>query len=115
MEASSSAPNELAVLLQRIVTVLPPETHVLVLRDLPTPELARLSCVNKALRVAWRSLRDQHPGKRYDPPSADDLEWAKGHPWSPCSRESLWRRRCDPLYDGRRRGRAWNAPAAGPQ
>ena len=56
MEAPPEAPNELALLLERIVTVLPPETHTLVLRHLPMPDLARLSCVHKAYRVAWRTL-----------------------------------------------------------
>jgi ankyrin repeat protein len=74
MEASSSAPNELALLLQRVVSTLPPETHPLVLRHLPTVELARLSCVHKALHVAWKSLQGQHDGEHYAPPSADDLQ-----------------------------------------
>jgi hypothetical protein len=78
MEASSSEPSELALLLQRIVSTLPPETHALVLRDLPMPELARLSCAHKAFRVAWRSLRDQQSGERYAPPSADDLQLVQG-------------------------------------
>jgi ankyrin repeat protein len=78
MEASSSALNELSQLLLRVVSTLPPETHPLVLRHLPAPELARLSCVHKALHVAWRSLQEQQPGKRYAPPSADDLKWVKG-------------------------------------
>ena len=54
MEASLSAPSELSLLLQRIVTTLPPETHVLVMRHLPMPEPARLSCVHKAFRAAWQ-------------------------------------------------------------
>ena len=64
-----------ALLLQKIVTTLPPETHVLVLRHLPKVELARLSCVHKSFHVAWRSLQEQQPGERYAPPSADDLRW----------------------------------------
>jgi hypothetical protein len=71
MEASSSAPNELAQLLLQVVSTLPPETHPLVLRHLPVPELARLSCVHKALHVAWKSLQAQYPGKRYSPPTAN--------------------------------------------
>ena len=78
MEASPSSPSELAQLLQLVLT-LPPEAHVLVLRDLPTVELARYACVHKAFRVAWRSLRDKHPGKRYDPPSAGDIAFAHQH------------------------------------
>jgi hypothetical protein len=77
MAATPSAPNELALLLRRIVTTLPPETHPLVLRHLPVPELARLSRVHKAFHIAWRSLQLQHPGKRYAPPTAGDLQWAK--------------------------------------
>jgi ankyrin repeat protein len=70
---ASSAPNELALLLQRVVTTLPPETHPLVLSHLPVPELARLACVHKAFRVAWRSLQEQQPGGRYSLPSAEAL------------------------------------------
>ena len=66
--SSSSETSELAKLLLKIVT------HVLVLRDLPVPELARLACVHKAYRVAWRCLREQNPGKRYAPPSAELVE-----------------------------------------
>ena len=72
------APDELALLLKRIVTTLPPETHALVLRHLPTPELARLSCVHNAFGVAWRSLQQQHGGERYAPPSVDDFKAVKG-------------------------------------
>ena len=45
------------------------------LRHLPRVELALLSCVHKAFHVAWRSLREQQPGKRYAPPSAEDIKW----------------------------------------
>jgi hypothetical protein len=79
MEPSPEAPNELALLLQR-VTALPPETHVLVLRHLPVPELARLSCVHKAFRVAWQQLRREHPGGRFDPPTAQEVAQAEGAP-----------------------------------
>ena len=72
MAASASAPNELAQLLLKVVTTLPPDTHVLVLRHLPMPELARLSCVHKAFHVAWRSLQKQQPGERFSPPAADN-------------------------------------------
>jgi ankyrin repeat protein len=72
--SSSSAPNALAKLLLGIATDLPPDTHALVLRDLPVPELARLACVHKAFRVAWRSLQQQHPGKCYAPPSVADIK-----------------------------------------
>ena len=58
MASSSAALNELAQLLLKIVTVLPPETHPLVLQHLPTVELSRLSCVHKALHVAWQSLQE---------------------------------------------------------
>jgi ankyrin repeat protein len=77
MESSPSAPNDLAKLLLSIATDLPPDTHVLVLRDLPLPQLARLACVHKAYRVAWWSLQQQHPGNRYAPPSATDIELFK--------------------------------------
>jgi ankyrin repeat protein len=50
------------LLLQRLVTQLPAHILVLVLSWLPGVELARLSCVHKAFWVAWRSLRDRHPG-----------------------------------------------------
>jgi ankyrin repeat protein len=76
-EASSAAPSELTVLLQKIVSTLPPETHPLVLRHLPVPELARLSCVHKAFLVAWQTLQTQQPGERYSPPHAYDLQWVK--------------------------------------
>ena len=77
MEASSSVPNELAQLLQSIIRTLPPHELELVLSHLPMPELARLSCVHKAFLVAWRSLREQHPGRRYAPPSRGELNRAK--------------------------------------
>ena len=75
MAASSPVLSELAKLLQCIVTALPPETHPLVLRHLPVPELARLSCVHKAYFSAWQTLQKQHPGSRYAPPSAEVLAW----------------------------------------
>ena len=68
MPPYTSAPNSLALFLERAAS-LPPETLVIILRDLPTVELARLACVHKAFRVAWRSLQDQHPGRRYAPTS----------------------------------------------
>ena len=52
MEAPSTAPNELSLLLECIVATLPPEVLPLVLRHLPTVELSRLACVHKAFRVA---------------------------------------------------------------
>ena len=78
MEPSSPVLNELSLLLERIVATLPPEVLPLVLRHLPTVELARLSCVHKAFRVAWHSLRVRHLWRRFDPPTHDDLEWAAG-------------------------------------
>jgi hypothetical protein len=77
MAASSSAPSELAKLLQRVVSTLPPEAHPLVLRHLPVPELARLSCVYKAFHAAWKSLQGQHDGERYVPPTAYELQRVK--------------------------------------
>ena len=68
-----TAPDELAQVLLRVVAVLPPETHALVLRDLPTPELARLACVHPAFRDAWRDLQVQEPG-RHAPPTAAEVE-----------------------------------------
>ena len=53
MEAPSAAPSELALLLERIVATLPPETHTLVLHHLTAIQLARLECTHKAFRVAW--------------------------------------------------------------
>ena len=63
-----------------MATQLPPGDLLLVLGHLPMPELARLSCVHKAFRVAWRCLQEQHPGKRYAPPSADDIKKSKDLP-----------------------------------
>jgi hypothetical protein len=74
MEPSSTAPSELAQLLELVATALLPETHPLVLRHLPTVELARLACVHKAFHVAWRSLQGQHDGERYSPPTDTFLE-----------------------------------------
>jgi hypothetical protein len=79
MELPPEAPNKLAQLLEQVIA-LPPETHTLVLRHLPMPELARLSCVHKVLLVAWQQLRRQHPGKRYDPPTPRDLVFVKDRP-----------------------------------
>jgi hypothetical protein len=59
----------LALLLERAAT-LPTVALVRVLRDLPMPELARLSCVHKAYLVAWQSLQKEHPGSRYAPPTS---------------------------------------------
>jgi hypothetical protein len=73
----TGSPTPLALLLQRIVTTLPPETHPLVLSHLPAVELVRLACVHKAFHNAWKSLQGQHPGKRYTPPSADILQWVR--------------------------------------
>jgi ankyrin repeat protein len=57
--AAIGSPTPLALLLERVVSTLPPETHVLILSHLPMPELARLSCVHKAFLVAWRTLGEQ--------------------------------------------------------
>ena len=73
MAASPSAPNALALLLRRVATTLPQEVLVLVLRDLPAVELARLASVHKAFCVALRSLREQHPGRRYAAPCSRDF------------------------------------------
>ena len=70
--------DELRQLLQLVATK-PPETIVLVLRDLPAVELARLTCVHKAYLVGWRSLRKLHPGRRYTQHSAKHLEWTALH------------------------------------
>ena len=77
LEPTSPALTELAQLLERVAVTLAPNERLLVLKGLPMPELARLSCVHKAFHVAWRSLREQHPGRRYAPPSAADFEWVK--------------------------------------
>ena len=69
MEPSSPAPGTLSQLLERLATE-PTTALVLILRPLPVPELARLSCVHKNFLLAWRSLQVQHPGRRYAPLSA---------------------------------------------
>ena len=79
MEASSPAPNELAQLLEGIATALTQDELRLVLKDLPMPELVRLACVHKAFQEAWQSLQEQHPGRRYSPPSARDRKRAKNY------------------------------------
>ena len=77
-DAVVGSPTPLALLLEEVVSFLPPETLVLVLRHLPTVELARLSCVHKAFHVAWRMLQEQHPGRRYAPPTAQDFDDLEG-------------------------------------
>ena len=71
------AASNLALLLERVATKLPPGVLVLVLKDLPMPELARLSCVHKAFLVAWRCLQQQHPGPRLAPKHRN-LKFCKG-------------------------------------
>ena len=83
-------PDELSLLLQRIVTTLPPETHTLVLRHLPKVELARLSCVHKAFHVAWRTLQEQQPGERYAPSSLGDIEWIEENSTSRLERAAVF-------------------------
>ena len=67
--ALSAPPDALALLLKRAATTLPSTALELVFRDLSVPELARLACVHKAFRKTWTSLRQQHPGSRYEPPT----------------------------------------------
>jgi hypothetical protein len=68
------ASQALTQLLERAATQLPCTVLELVLRTLPAVELARLACVHKAFWVALQSLRQQHPGRRYAPPTAKDIE-----------------------------------------
>ena len=79
MDPSLEAPEDLGQLLLNVATALPPHELELVLGDLPMPELARLSCVHKAYRDAWRRLQRKGPWKRYEPPSAHDIKKAKGN------------------------------------
>lgn len=83
--STAASPTPLALLLERVATQLPAGVLVLVLRDLPMIQLARLACVHKAYLVAWRSMQDQDAsgpwpellGPRYAPPSTHDTELAK--------------------------------------
>jgi len=72
MPAADTESNALAQLLER-VAALPLLILVLVLRHLPTVELARLTFVHKAFWLALASLREQHTGPRYAPPTSEDL------------------------------------------
>ena len=64
--------TELAKLLRRVAVELPAGAHVMVLRDLPTVEIARLACAQKAFWTAWKILRLTHP--RYAAPGHGVLE-----------------------------------------
>jgi ankyrin repeat protein len=64
--------TKLAKLLRHIAVELPEEVHVVVLRDLPTVEIARLACAQKAFWNAWMALRLIHP--RYAAPEHGVLE-----------------------------------------
>jgi ankyrin repeat protein len=66
----------LAHLLEGIVIELPILVIVMILRPLPTMELARLACVHRAFLGAWVSLRQQCPGPRYASPPPEDLHTA---------------------------------------
>jgi ankyrin repeat protein len=72
MPAADTESSALAQLLER-VAALPLLTLVLVLRHLPTVELARLTFVHKAFWLALASLREQHAGARYARPTSEDL------------------------------------------
>jgi hypothetical protein len=76
--AADEATQALALLLERVATQLPLEVLLLLLRSLPAVELARLACVHKAFWVAWQSLLQQHPGPRYAPPTAQEVQRARG-------------------------------------
>jgi Ankyrin repeats (3 copies) len=65
-------PTELAKLLRCVAVELPPGAHVLMLRDHPTVEIARLACAQKAFWIAWLVLRQTHP--RYTAPERSTLE-----------------------------------------
>jgi ankyrin repeat protein len=70
-----AAHEPLAQLLERVATQLPPSVLIIVLRPLPTIELARLACVHKAFWLTLASLRQQHPC--YSPPTAKVLKAAR--------------------------------------
>ena len=102
MEPVSPAPGALSELLEQAAK-LPAAALVLVLRPLPMPELARPSCVQKAFLVAWRSLQELCPGRRYAPPSDENFCVPLQ---TPGAGGLLGRRGCYPLHGGCRRGRA---------
>jgi Ankyrin repeats (3 copies)/Ankyrin repeat len=64
--------TELAKLLRRVAVELPAGAHVVVLRNLPIVEIARLACAQKAFWTAWLVLRLTHP--RYAAPEHGVLE-----------------------------------------
>ena len=63
--------------LERLATQVPLEVLTSVLRDLPSVELARLSCVHKSFWSALKSLRPAHPGPRYAAPTAEEVTLVK--------------------------------------
>jgi ankyrin repeat protein len=70
-----AAHEPLAQLLEHVATQLPPSVLIIVLRPLPTIELARLACVHKAFWLTLASLRQLHPC--YSPPTAKVLKAAR--------------------------------------
>jgi ankyrin repeat protein len=64
--------TKFATLLRQIAVELPAGVHVVVLRDLPTVEIARLACAQKAFWNAWMALRLTHP--RYAAPERGVLD-----------------------------------------
>ena len=71
------ASQALALLLQRLVTDLPPLVLIIVLRPLPKVELARLACVHKAFLHVQVFLHQEQPGPRYSPPASEDIQEAR--------------------------------------
>jgi hypothetical protein len=67
------------------VAVLHLEIIMIIIRPLPTVEIARLSCVHKNFKLAWDALRAATPQARvfspyisrsvFDPPTATAMEW----------------------------------------
>jgi ankyrin repeat protein len=86
MPAADTESIALAQLLERVAAL--PLILVLVLRHLPTVELARLACVHKAFWLALASLREQHAGARYARPTSEDLNNART--FSRLSRAALY-------------------------
>jgi hypothetical protein len=71
------ASKELAQLFERL-TGLPSPLLVIVLHPLPGIELARIACIHKAFWRVLLALREQQPGPRYAPPTAEEKLTASG-------------------------------------
>jgi hypothetical protein len=77
--ASELQLGQLALLLERVATELPPLVLVIVLRPLPAVELARMACVHKAYWLVLVQLREEHPGSRYAKPT-EAIEYLPYYP-----------------------------------